>query len=51
MKPAYEEAATALKSEAAEGKLAAVDATISRDLAEKYGVKGFPTVIYFKYVI
>ena len=51
MKPAYEEAATALKSEGAEGKLAAVDATISRDLAEKYGVKGFPTVIYFKYVI
>ena len=51
MKPAYEEAATALKSEGAEGKLAAADATISRDLSEKYGVKGFPTVIYFKYVI
>ncbi|XP_067937992.1 protein disulfide-isomerase A5-like [Watersipora subatra] len=48
MKPDYETAATALKDEGEEGKLAAVDATESTDLGERYGVKGFPTVIYFR---
>jgi protein disulfide-isomerase-like protein len=48
MKPHYTEAADQLKKEGVEGVLAAVDATQARGLAEKHGVKGFPTVKYFK---
>ena len=47
MKPEYMEAATALKGDAVSGVLAAVDATIEQPLAERYGVKGFPSVKYF----
>ena len=47
MKPEYMEAATALKGDAVSGVLAAVDATIEQSLAERYGVKGFPSVKYF----
>lgn len=50
MKPAYEEAATQMIEETVEGKLAAIDATISKDLGERFGVKGFPTVKYFQSV-
>jgi thiol-disulfide isomerase/thioredoxin len=28
--------------------LGKVDATVEKDLGEKYGVQGFPTLIYFK---
>ena len=31
-----------------EGVLAAVDATKAKALGDRYGVKGFPTVKYFK---
>ena len=48
MKPHYTEAAQRMKEEGIEGTLAAVDATKARSLAEQYGVKGFPTIKYFK---
>jgi protein disulfide-isomerase-like protein len=47
-KPEYSSAATKLKEEGYEGKLAAVDATIAPILSKKYEVKGFPTLLYFK---
>ena len=48
MKPAFEEAATQLMEENIQGKLAAVDATASPDLGQKFEVKGYPTVKYFQ---
>ena len=47
MKPEYMEAATAMKGDAVAGVLAAVDATVEQTLAERYGVKGFPSLKYF----
>lgn len=47
MKPEYMQAAAALKEEGVAGVLAAVDATVETSLAEKYEVKGFPSVKYF----
>ena len=47
MKPDFMAAATALKGDAVSGVLAAVDATVETSLAEKYKVKGFPSVKYF----
>jgi len=46
-KPAYVEAAADVKSQG-KGSLAAVDCTVHKDLCSKYGVKGFPTIQYFK---
>ncbi|CAD8115879.1 unnamed protein product [Paramecium sonneborni] len=40
--PKYAEAATALRSEGI--VLAKIDATVQKKLAEKYGVKGYPTI-------
>ncbi|KAK6181655.1 hypothetical protein SNE40_009469 [Patella caerulea] len=48
MKPAYVEAATLLKEQNEDGVLAAVDATIDRQLAQRFEVTGFPTLKYFK---
>ncbi|CAH1241659.1 PDIA5 [Branchiostoma lanceolatum] len=48
MKPAFEEAATLLKTEFPAAKLAAVDATQYRDVSSKYEVRGYPTLLYFK---
>eukprot|EP01084_Bolivina_argentea_P063923 116614_1 len=46
--PEFEKAAQALAAdEAVDAVLAKVDATIEKDLATKYGVKGFPTLKYF----
>lgn len=42
--PEYAAAATELKGKAV---LAKVDATVENDLAQKYEVQGFPTVIFF----
>ncbi|XP_078580818.1 uncharacterized protein LOC144864522 isoform X2 [Branchiostoma floridae x Branchiostoma japonicum] len=48
MKPAYQEAAEQLKKEKPEAKLAAVDATKYKELGQQYGVRGYPTLKYFK---
>ena len=48
MKPAYAMAAERVVTEGIGGKLAAVDATQARDLAQAHKVKGYPTLKYFK---
>jgi len=55
MAPAYEKAARRLKKAAdetsdtvANPRLAKVDATVEKDLAKKYEVQGFPTLMVFK---
>nr|XP_033801425.1 protein disulfide-isomerase A5 [Geotrypetes seraphini] len=49
MKPEYEQAAEVLQSyEDRPGVLAAVDATASKALAEKFHISGFPTLKYFE---
>ncbi|XP_033625097.1 protein disulfide-isomerase A5-like [Asterias rubens] len=47
MKPEYTVAAQELKDEGKEGVLAAVDATLAKDLAKRFEIKGFPTLKYF----
>ena len=41
-------AAATLKEMGSDVKLAKVDATIEKELGEKYGVQGFPTIKFFK---
>src|SRR5205807_2158053 len=43
--PEWEKAATDLKSQGV--KFGAIDATVEKALAEKYGIKGFPTIKVF----
>jgi len=45
--PAYAAAAKQLADSGSEIKLASVDATIEQDLAQKYDVKGYPTIKFF----
>lgn len=45
--PAYAAAAKQLSESGSEIKLASVDATIEQDLAQKYEVKGYPTIKFF----
>jgi len=47
-KPHFVSAAAKMKEKGIAGKLAAVDCTIHRELSNKFGVKGFPTIKYFK---
>jgi len=46
--PKYAAAATQLKDEGSEIRLAKVDATVEKELGEKAGVKGFPTLVFYK---
>jgi len=46
--PEYSAAANTLSGKDSPAKVAKVDATIHKDLASKFGVKGYPTLKFFK---
>jgi len=46
--PEYASAAATLAEKNSPAKLAKVDSTIHKELGQKFGVKGFPTLIFFK---
>lgn len=48
MAPEYASAAQDLSKSELSIKLGKVDATIESDLAEKFGIRGYPTLKFFK---
>lgn len=46
--PEFEKAATALEKQGSSIKLGKVDATIEQSLAEQFGVRGYPTLKFFR---
>jgi hypothetical protein len=48
LKPIFNSVAEKLKAQNIDGILAAVDSTKETKLSERFKVKGFPTVKYFK---
>ena len=48
MKPVFNKVAKQLKEEKAEGVIAFVDCTVQKGLAERFKIKGFPTIKYFQ---
>ena len=46
--PEYDKASLQLEADGSSIKLAKVDATVESDLAEQYGVRGYPTLYFFK---
>jgi thiol-disulfide isomerase/thioredoxin len=49
--PEYAKAAQRLGQNDPPYYLAKVDATENKETAEKFGIKGFPTLFFFKYVV
>lgn len=47
-RPKYSQAAEALKNQTSEARLAKVDATEEKELGDEFGVKGYPTILFFK---
>ena len=50
MKPEYAKAASSMKERGVPGKLAAVDTTIHRALGQRFEIRGYPTILYFKVI-
>mmetsp|Transcript_106000 Transcript_106000/g.341939 ORF Transcript_106000/g.341939 Transcript_106000/m.341939 type:complete len:555 (+) Transcript_106000:182-1846(+) len=47
LEPEYERAATEMKAKGLKTVLAKVDATAETELAQRFGVSGYPTLVYF----